>query len=134
VAVTLFFLFSGVYFVVSGVQFLPEDLAAARGDGVPGTFTAEEVYCSRGGCSWDGSFVSDDGFTVFKEAWIDADAPPYEPGDTIPALWAGDEDGYVYPAGGSNEWLWTVLSMVIGAGFVFFAGTTLLAAWFRRRA
>jgi len=133
VAVALFFTLSGVYFVISGVLFLPEDIAAARGEGVRGAFTAEEVYCSRGGCTWDGSFVSDDGFTVFEEAMIDTDAPPYEPGDTIPALWLGDEGGYVYTAEGSDEWLWTIVTMVIGAVMAGFGGPTLLAAWFRRR-
>lgn len=119
--------------VVFSVQVLPEDLAAARGEGTPGSFTAEEVYCGRSGCSWDGSFVSDNGFIVFPEAQIDADAPPDEPGDVVRALWTGDEEGYVYPAGGSSQWLWTVFSLVAGIGALGFALVTVFAGWSCRR-
>lgn len=132
-AASLFSLALGVFLVGFSVDVLPEDLAAARGEGVQGTFTAEEIFCSRSGCSWDGSFVSDDGFTIFTEAWIDADAPPDEPGDVVRALWTGDEHGYVYTAGGSSQWLFTVFILVVGGGAVGFALVTVFAGWSWRR-
>lgn len=40
---------------------LPSTIAASRNEGIPGTFTADERFCSRTGCDWLGTFKSDDG-------------------------------------------------------------------------
>lgn len=49
---------------------LVPEIKAARGEGTAGTFTAENMQCSRGSCYWHGSFWSADGSLRFSDAWM----------------------------------------------------------------
>jgi hypothetical protein len=104
-----------VVFVVVSAFGLPSALAANRDEGTFGTFTAAEKSCDRSGCGWTGTFVSDDGRVVDRDAIFDADQLERS-GDTARAQTVpGDESLY---APGSNDWLLYVLGSVGCLGYV----------------
>ncbi|MFB4304755.1 hypothetical protein [Actinomadura sp. GTD37] len=87
---------------------------AARGDGVPGTFTAESEVCGRGGCSWYGTFSTGSVFrlTVEGTELRGDDGRSVHVGDAVPALDVGSRS-FVHMEGGSPEW-----GMSFGLGFL----------------
>ncbi|WUI00030.1 hypothetical protein OHR68_42205 [Spirillospora sp. NBC_00431] len=87
---------------------------AARGDGVVGTFTADSKSCSRGGCSWYGTFWADGGQRMVIDGvqLRGEDDLAISAGDTIPALDVGSTS-FVHRVGGSPAW-----GEAVGAGFV----------------
>ena len=100
---------------------LPDSWNASRGVGTRGTFVALDEHCSWhrvGGrtCEWHGSFTALDGSLKVADADF-ATGPRMRSGDQVPAL-MGHNEGYVYRATGSHEWLLD-LAMVAGAlGFL----------------
>ncbi|WP_067794581.1 hypothetical protein [Actinomadura formosensis] len=78
---------------------------AARGEGVPGTFTAQAKECSRGGCSWYGAFTTDGPFQLTGRTVQlrgKGDHSVYA-GEEIPALDVGS-GMFVQMKGGSPDW------------------------------
>lgn len=78
---------------------------AARGEGVPGTFTAQSEVCARGGCSWHGTFTTGIlfRFTIDSvELRGEGDHSVYA-GEPIPALDVGS-GRFVQMQSGSPEW------------------------------
>jgi hypothetical protein len=78
---------------------------AARGEGVPGTFTAHSKVCGHGSCSWHGTFTSGVLLrftTEGVELRGDGDHSVYQ-GESIPALDVGS-GRFVQMRGGSPEW------------------------------
>ncbi|RBQ17450.1 hypothetical protein DP939_23955 [Spongiactinospora rosea] len=114
----------GLALIALAAQNLGPALAAARGDGTPGTFTAAQVECiSHPGheqCTWMGEFRSDDG-TVRRAGigFYGSDRAMFAPGRHSRAFDTG-RPGHVYGPGGSNEWIVVALLMAAGAA---------LAAW-----
>ena len=90
----------GLGIAAIGLFLLPAELAAARGEGVPGTLTVVSVECGRS-CSVTGDFRSDDGSLAFRGVYLDAEG---EVGERLPAVYVGDgerpEEVYVPGWGG----------------------------------
>ncbi len=91
-------------------------IAAARGEGTPGTFAIGYEQCLRRvGCTWVGTFVSRSG-QVTPGVSYDGNLPAgAQPGDRIPAIFPGGQHA-VFPPHGSHYWVLAVLLMlVVGA-------------------
>ena len=58
-----------LFFVVMD---FPESIDAANNKGAPGTFTSTRSDChARGGCTYYGRFVTDDGTVTLKNVFIE---------------------------------------------------------------
>jgi hypothetical protein len=113
-------LVAGLTFMVA--DWLPASLAAARGEGVPGVFVAEEETCSRGGCALDlGTFTATSQDLVVKDVFFVG--PELEGrGDTAAALYQGHLDPEsAYTAHGSKAWVVDVLFLAGGIGYFVWA-------------
>ncbi|MEV7011285.1 hypothetical protein [Streptosporangium sp. NPDC051022] len=118
----------GLLLVLLAVQNLGPALAAFRGEGTWGTFTARRVECvehpGHEQCTWLGEFRG--GRVVRPDVgFYGGDRNTFTPGQAVRAFDTGRQ-GHVYGAGGSNEWIVVVLLLLAGLG---------LAAWplLRRR-
>ncbi|WP_433242286.1 hypothetical protein ACQPYK_37795 [Streptosporangium sp. CA-135522] len=121
-AFDLVIILGGLLLVLLAAQNLGSALAALRGQGTWGTFTAGRVECvqhpGHEQCTWLGEFRS--GGQVRPEiAFYGADRETFVPGQTVAAFDTGRR-GHVYGPGGSNEWIMVALLLVAGLG---------LAAW-----
>jgi len=117
----------GLYILVAAISDLPETIAAARGEGVRGTFTADWRDCTDNfrapdTCVWRGRFVSDDQAVILERAFLAANDPPRQGGDRVATLYEGQATGQVYLTDGSTDWLWGVLLLILGVGFVVGTG------------
>jgi hypothetical protein len=91
-------------------------IAAARGEGTPGTFTIGYEQCMRRvGCTWVGTFESRAG-QVTPGVSYDGSLPAgAQPGEGIPAVFPGGEHA-VFPPHNSHYWISAVfLMLVLGA-------------------
>ncbi|WP_406312999.1 hypothetical protein OHA77_31470 [Streptosporangium sp. NBC_01639] len=125
-AFDLVIIVGGLALVLLAVQNLGPALAALRGEGTWGTFTARQVECvqhpGHEQCSWLGEFRS--GRQSRPEvALYGTDRGTLVPGQVVRAFDTGRR-GHVYGPGGSNEWVMIALLLVAGLG---------LAAWPLRR-
>jgi hypothetical protein len=91
---------------------------AARADGVPGTFVAEQLSCighlGHQSCSWYGTFRPRGDGDVRADVYLygsDRDTP--RSSQQVPAVDTGRR-GRVYPPSGSNEWVVTAGLLVGG--------------------
>ncbi|MER7207775.1 hypothetical protein ABT340_11940 [Streptosporangium sp. NPDC000239] len=110
----------GLLLVVLAAQNLGPALAALRGVGTWGTFTARRVECvSHPGheqCTWTGEFRG--GRAVRPEVgFYGGDRGTFTPGQTVRAFDTGRQ-GHVYGEGGSNEWIVVVLLLAAGLGLM----------------
>ncbi len=108
----------GLLLVLLAVGNLGPALAAFRGDGTWGTFTARRVECvehpGHEQCTWLGEFRS--GRTVRSGVgFYGGDRGTFTPGQTVRAFDTGRQD-HVYGPGGSNEWVVVVLLLAAGLG------------------
>jgi hypothetical protein len=111
-----------VFVLVVGLRGLPADLAAARGEGVIGTFTAaEDLGCGRSaatGCSWGGTFESDDG-TVHVDDVTLFDGEPSTVGDTARVRYVASlRPEVVHLPAGDTTWMWDVVVVVVSGGYL----------------
>lgn len=115
--------FMALFCLTIVVVSLPSTWVVATGGGTPGTFTAVLQECSpRGGCSWDGTYASDDGRVQLPEVIFDADPEGWRPGSTATVVYAGGTDpAAVYLAGNRFP-----VAVVLGIGALSFLS---LAAW-----
>ncbi|PZG23744.1 hypothetical protein C1J01_00535 [Nonomuraea aridisoli] len=110
----------GLLLVLLGVWQAGPALAAARGAGTQGTFTAVRADCfehhpGKHLCTWLGDFRSDDGKVVRKGLTLyDSEQDSLTAGRTVYAFDTGRPD-HVYGAGGSREWVTVVILFVLGA-------------------
>jgi hypothetical protein len=83
----------GVMLGVVAVTGLELELRAARGEGQFGVFAAEQLKCEvRDGCTWWGSYRSDDGKVERHDVWIyDYGEFELSEGDRVRALDAGHD-------------------------------------------
>jgi hypothetical protein len=103
-------------------------LRLARGDGRPGTFTAQRLDCvqhpGHESCAWIGEFDSRDG--VIHRAGVTlagSDRGTQDAGRRAEAIDVG-LTGRVYGSGGSNDWIFTgLLSMATLALLVLVAAS-----------
>ena len=100
-----------LFVLASGFRDLPENLAAARGAGATGTFTAvEDLGCGRSldtGCSWSGSFESDDRTIRVDDVLFNEGLGAI--GDTARVRYIGSgESGVVYKPDGDMTWAWNL--------------------------
>ncbi|MEU9890013.1 hypothetical protein [Sphaerisporangium sp. NPDC051011] len=108
----------GLLLVVLALQNAGPALAALRGQGTQGTFTARRLECvehpGHEQCSWLGTFRSADGRVVRDGiAFYGSERGTFTPGAASPAFDTG-RPGHVYGPGGSNEW--TVVAGLLLAG------------------
>jgi hypothetical protein len=101
---------------VVGLSFgLVPAIAAARGQGLSGTFVVGYETCSaRYGCTWIGTFEARNGVEVPDVAYEGSLPAGARPGQGIPVRYPGDAR-QVYALHGSRTWLMDLL-LVIGAG------------------
>ncbi|MGV9778139.1 hypothetical protein [Streptosporangium sp. NPDC003464] len=108
----------GLVLVLLAGQNLGPALAALRGEGTWGTFTAQRVECvqhpGHEQCTWLGDFRAG-GEARQGIAFYGADREAFTPGQTVRAFDTGRR-GHVYGPGGSNEWIMVVLLLVAGLG------------------
>ncbi|MEV0401215.1 hypothetical protein [Actinoallomurus sp. NPDC050550] len=69
--------------------------SAMLGHGTPGTFTAERCERGKSGCSWEGTFVSDDGWTLRTDVGLSDGDGVSHVGQQVRALDISDQ--VVYP-------------------------------------
>ncbi|MFI9596772.1 hypothetical protein [Nonomuraea sp. NPDC052265] len=97
---------------------------AARGDGVPGVFVPRTLACithpGHESCVWTGDFRSDDGATGRTGVEMYAsDRYTHRAGQPVRAVDIGS-GGRVYGPGGSNEWVFSALLLVVALGLLWF--------------
>jgi hypothetical protein len=114
-----------VFILFFAVQDIGPSWRARFGEsGTPGTFTAMEEDCSgRGGCSYWGEFVSDDGSIVRRDVILGSGHGDVTVGDSTLAYDVGDRAA-VYPPGGGHDWIFVTLLLM---GSVLFLGAWI---WF----
>ncbi|WP_283133031.1 hypothetical protein [Rhizohabitans arisaemae] len=124
----------GLLLLYVAVPQLGPAVRAARADGVTGTFTARELACvqhpGHESCTWTGDFVSDDRRAV--RAGIElygSDRDTLAAGAATRAVDTG-RAGRVYGPGGSREWVFTVLIVVVGLATT--GGALSRSPWLRR--
>lgn len=110
----------GLLLVLLALQNLGPALAALRGEGTWGTFTARRVECvqhpGHEQCTWTGEFRA--GRTLRRDVgFYGGDRGTFTPGQTVRAFDTGRRD-HVYGPGGSNEWIVVVLLLAAGLGLV----------------
>ncbi|MFF5210171.1 hypothetical protein [Streptosporangium sp. NPDC000396] len=119
-AFDLVIMIGGLLLVVLAVQNAGPALAALRGDGIRGVFTAQRVECiqhpGHEQCSWLGEFRSAAGIRP-GIAFYGSDREMFAPGQTSPAFDTGRR-GHVYGPGGSNEWIVVALLFLAGLGLI----------------
>jgi hypothetical protein len=100
VAVPLF----AAFLLITSVEDSGPAWSAKTGHGTPGTFTIDRCDRGKQGCSWTGTFVSDDGWTVLTDVGLADGHRETHVGQRIRAVDTGG-DTVVYPAGGGSDWL-----------------------------
>jgi hypothetical protein len=103
---------------------------AARADGDPGTFLAEQVSCvghlGHESCSWSGTFRPHGNGDVRADVYLyGSDRDTLRPGQRVPAVDTGRRS-QVYPPSGSNEWV--VTAGLLAGGFLLLAPLSRRAA------
>lgn len=106
---------------------IPNGIAASRGEGTFGTFTAEKEVCDRSMCDWEGDFVSDDGRLRLSEVSLDSDELD-GPGDQARAQKV-DGEASLYPPG-DTSW---IAFLVAGLACLTYAICWLAARYRHRR-
>ncbi|GAA1785982.1 hypothetical protein [Actinomadura chokoriensis] len=104
---------------------------AAKGEGIPGTFTAQSEACAKSNCSWYGTFTTDAFFELTPErVELRGDGGrSVQVGEEIPALDVGS-GSFVQVKGGPPEW-----GEPLGVGFLaalagsFGFGLTAMVVW-----
>ncbi|MET8146530.1 hypothetical protein ABZU32_40005 [Sphaerisporangium sp. NPDC005288] len=112
----------GLLLMLLAVQNAGAAIAALRGDGIPGTFTARRLDCiqhpGHEQCSWTGTFRSRDGRDVRQDiGFYGSERGTFTAGATSPAFDTGRR-GHVYGPGGSNEWVVVAALLLAGLGLV----------------
>ncbi|WP_090946247.1 hypothetical protein [Nonomuraea jiangxiensis] len=113
----------GLLLLVLGAHQAGPALAAVRGDGPHGTFTAVHADCfehhpGKQICTWLGNFRSYDGRVLRREITLyDPQQDTFTAGRTVRAFDTGRPD-HVYGEGGSREWVTVVLLLVLGVGLL----------------
>ncbi|MGH8825638.1 MAG: hypothetical protein ACRDVN_14365 [Jiangellaceae bacterium] len=84
---------------------------AARAEGDPGTFLAEQLSCvghlGHESCSWSGTFRPHGNGEVRADVYLyGSDRDALRPGQRVPAMDTGRR-ARVYPPSGSHEWVFT---------------------------
>ncbi|MBB5628545.1 hypothetical protein [Sphaerisporangium krabiense] len=113
----------GLLLVVLALQSAGPALAALRGDGTHGTFTARRLECvqhpGHEQCAWLGAFRPAGGGTLREDvAFYGAERDTFTAGASSPAFDTGRR-GHVYGPGGSNEWV--VVAAMLLAGLALMA-------------
>ncbi|MEW9552922.1 hypothetical protein [Nonomuraea sp. NPDC050783] len=108
----------------------------ARGDGRPGTFTAQRLECVRHpgheSCAWIGEFRSHDGLVHRTEvALAGGDRTSQRAGRRSEAMDVGLPNR-VYGPDGSNEWIFTMSLFLAVLALLAFAAAPLVTAVRRR--
>ncbi|WP_214110413.1 hypothetical protein [Acrocarpospora catenulata] len=110
-----------LYFTAPGIG---PTIKAARADGVPGVFTARELVCiqhpGHESCTWTGDFLAGGGALRERVSLYGSDRETMVAGQTAPAVDVG-RTYWVYGPGGSNEWMFTGLLLLLGAGLLGYA-------------
>ncbi|MBG0829079.1 hypothetical protein HS041_15005 [Planomonospora sp. ID67723] len=97
---------------------------AARADGIAGGFTPQRMECvqhpGHESCTWTGEFRSGDG-TVHRQQieMYGADRYSLRPGERVAAVDIG-HPSRVYGPGGSNEWVFTALVLLVALTMLTF--------------
>ena len=87
------------------IQDIGPAFEARFGDGRRGVFTAEAKDCEgRGGCTYYGTFRSDDGSLVREDVLMATGGGVSGVGDVVPAIDTNDRAA-VYPPDGGWDWL-----------------------------
>jgi hypothetical protein len=91
-------------------------IAAARGQGMSGTFVVGYENCSvRYGCTWVGTFQASNGLEVPDVAYKGSLPPGTGQGQRIPARYPGGSS-QVFALHGSHNWVMDLLLMIfVGA-------------------
>ncbi|WP_207549814.1 hypothetical protein [Thermostaphylospora chromogena] len=98
-------------------------LRAARADGTPGVFVPQRLYCiqhpGHESCVWVGEFRSGDGKVRRTEVEMyGSDRSSHRRGEAVPAVDVG-ADSRVYGPGGSNEWIFNVLLILVALAILW---------------
>jgi hypothetical protein len=103
-----------VCFMYLGASYLGPALRAAHGQGVHGTWVAQQCVSNRGSCTWYGRFVLPDGTVTRPRVMYGGSLRSGHAGLAVPALDAGASDE-VYPPSGSKRWVHDLIGLVGGA-------------------
>lgn len=89
-------------------------LAAAGGNGIPGSFVVEVENCDKDGCGWTGNFVASHGRVTLRNVSFQGPHGTLYRGDRLAALDTGDPVN-VYARHGSRNWIADLGFIAIGA-------------------
>ncbi|MFB9204706.1 hypothetical protein ACIBIZ_31990 [Nonomuraea spiralis] len=112
------------FLLVLTVPNLGTVVRAARADGAPGVFVPRTLSCithpGHESCVWTGDFRSDDGAIRRSDVEIyGSDRYTHQAGQPVRAVDIGS-GGRVYGPGGSNEWVFSALLLVVALGLLWF--------------
>lgn len=121
-----------VFAIILLVPDIPHAITAARDEGTPGTFTSTRTEChGRGGCSFYGTFVSDDGKVEMSDALIDDGVEIV--GEKVPAQYVeGLRVDKVYERH-SRDWISLGLLLAAALAYLTWWGMWVVRPWLRRR-
>lgn len=108
----------GVFLLYLAVPNLVPVIRAARpGDGVPGTFTAQQLRCTRHpghqACTWQGEFRPDDRARTRRQVTLYGGSGGLRVGSRTEARDIG-RSGQVYRRAGTREWIPTAFLTTAG--------------------
>jgi hypothetical protein len=124
-----------IFAIAMIVAVVPQVSPAYRarfGSGTPGVFVALERTCQPHECEWHGDFHPDDGRTVETNVQMQTGAGKLYQGARVAAVDTG-ASGYVFPASGGWDWLWTSAFLIGSIGLFVAWLATLWRALARRR-
>jgi hypothetical protein len=116
-----------VFFMYFGGSHLGPAIRAAHGQGIRGTWVAQQCGSGNGHCTWYGKFVLPDGTVALPSVSYGGHLTAVHAGLAVPALdsGAGNE---VYPPSGSTQWVHDVIGLAGGAVvFVLMVGWWVIA-------
>lgn len=120
-----------LFILVLGAVDLPSSLQAAENKGQPGTFTAQRSECGRYGCTFHGTFVSEDGAVRLADVFIDNGVD--EVGESVPAQYVEDERAKKVYEANSRDLVWLGLLLVGSALYLVGWGWLVARPWIRQR-
>ncbi|GAA0379190.1 hypothetical protein Acor_00500 [Acrocarpospora corrugata] len=110
-----------LWFTVPGIG---PAVRAARADGVSGVFTARELVCvqhpGHESCTWTGDFLAPTGQVRDRVSLYGSGRESMRAGATASAVDIG-RTYWVYGPDGSDEWVFTGLLLLLGAGLLAYA-------------